>query len=121
MTQKVDDLTAGDPRLTSGGIRQGTGTGQSLRDVTPGLDPRERVRSAALRAIAITRAVTHDVAAIIDKGVAAASAEARAAWKRWSPPKQASTPDAAPPAQTQSPPSSPTSPSSGDPPPSSSG
>jgi len=87
MTQKVDDLTAADPRLTTGGVRDGGGPSGSLRDVTPGLERGERVRSAALRALAFTRAVTHDVAAIIDKGVAAASEEARAAWKRWSPPK----------------------------------
>jgi hypothetical protein len=88
MTRKVDDLTAGDSRLRDGAVRDGGSAGPSLSAVTPGLDRKERVRSAALRAIAFTRAFTHDVAAIIDKGVAAASEEARAAWKRWSPPKE---------------------------------
>jgi hypothetical protein len=107
MTHKVEELTAGDPRLSDGGVREGTGNGQKLSDVTPGLDRRERVRSAALRALAFTRAITHDVATIIDKGVAAASEEARAAWKRWSPPKpepstEAKSPDAPPEPPTSS-------------------
>jgi hypothetical protein len=97
---RVEQLTAGDPRLRDGGVRDGGTAGQPLHEVTPGLDPFERVRSAALRAVLFTRAISRDVAAVIDKGVAAASEEAKLAWQRWSPPNKA-----APPADAAAPPS----------------
>jgi hypothetical protein len=96
----VEQLTAGDRRLRDGSVRDGTAPGSRLSDVTPGLDPMERVRAAALRAVVWTRAISRDLAAVIDKGVAAASEEARAAWQRWSPPSEAAPPppsEAAPP------------------------
>ena len=77
--KRVEELTAGDPHLRDGSVRDDGGpAGPPLHDVTPGLDRFERVRAAALRAVMFTRAVSRDVAAVIDKGVSAASQEARA-------------------------------------------
>jgi hypothetical protein len=72
---------------------------QPLHEVTPGLDRFERVRLAALRALVLTRAIGRDVAAVIDKGVAAASEEAKLAWQRWSPPKTEAPPEGPPASQ----------------------
>jgi hypothetical protein len=90
----VEQLTAGDQRLRDGAVREGGTSGPPLRDVTPGLDPVERVRTAALKAVLWTRALSRDVAAVIDKGVEAAGAEAKAAWQRWSPPAKTEAPPA---------------------------
>ena len=98
---RVEQLTAADPHLRNGSVRNGGTAGEPLHEVTPGLDPFERVRSATLRAVMLTRAISRDFAAVIDKGVAAASEEARAAWQRWSPPPKAETP----PPKSETPPS----------------
>jgi hypothetical protein len=117
---RVEQLTAGDPRLRDGGVRDGGAAGQPLHEVTPGLDPFERVRSAALRAVLFTRALSRDVAAVIDKGVAAASEEAKLAWQRWSPPAQTKPPtdaSSAPPSDASTPPAEPSTPPTGSAPP----